>query len=151
MALLVTYCIVLRSYGRGVVPNQTSPLLHQAREVVLYIFHELRGDGRAGHGDALRKYSPTKSSIVSRPLAVLARVVFAILSRLVVLYRRDSPCVKFLRPRDSFLVCYRPLAVLSRELHLRSRREAFAPLRSSGSGLHTVELSQIFFPHQFGR
>ena len=51
----MTYCVVLRSYGRGVVPNQTSPLLHQAREVVFQVFHELRGDGRAGHGDALRE------------------------------------------------------------------------------------------------
>ena len=47
----MTYCIVLRSYGRGVVPNQTSPLLHQAREVVFQVFHELRGN--AGHGEAL--------------------------------------------------------------------------------------------------
>ena len=55
MALLVTYFIVLRSYGRGVVPNQTSSPLHQAREVVSQVFHELRGDGRAGHGEALRE------------------------------------------------------------------------------------------------
>ena len=47
----------VRDDGRGVVvvPDKISPLLHQAREVVLYIFHELRGDGRAGHGEALRE------------------------------------------------------------------------------------------------
>ena len=48
---------VVRNDGRGVVvvPDKTSSLLHQAREVVFQVFNELRGDGRAGHGEALRE------------------------------------------------------------------------------------------------
>ena len=62
------------THGRGVVVGAR----HQMREVVPQIFHELGPAGRSG--DALRE---TNSPIFSRDRSVLARVVCAILYRLV--------------------------------------------------------------------